>query len=89
VTERASNPAFTDAGGSDDKQVLMSVDPIAGNELLEQDLVEPAGRLHIDILNDGVLPQACEPQPSDQPLVVALGRFAIDEESETLLVIAK
>jgi hypothetical protein len=63
----------------------MSVDPIASNELLEQGLIKPAGRLHIDILNDGVLPQACEPQPSDQPLVVALGRFAIDKQRETLV----
>src|SRR5262249_59165101 len=73
VAKRASNPTFADAGRPDDQQVLMPIDPLAGHKLLEQRLVEPACCLGIDILDDGVLAQACEPQASDQPLVVALG----------------
>ena len=60
VAQGASNPALADAGRADDEQVLMPVDPLAGNELLEQRLIEPARRLHVDILDDGVLPEAGE-----------------------------
>jgi len=41
VAKGASNPALADAGRADDEQVLMSVDPFAGDELLEQRLVAP------------------------------------------------
>src|SRR3954447_13910201 len=50
VAERASNPTLADAGRADDEQVLVPFDPFAGDELLEQRLVEPARRLHVDIL---------------------------------------
>src|ERR1700739_3786119 len=63
----------------------MPFDPLAGDELLEQHLVEPARRFHIDIPDDTVLPEACDPQTADQPFVLALGRFAIDEQSKPLL----
>ena len=82
VAERAGNPTLADAGRADDEQVLVPLDPLAGDELLEQCLVEPARRLHVDILDDGVLSQACEAQAADQPLVLALGRLAIDQQSE-------
>src|SRR4051812_41124714 len=85
VAERAGDPAFADTGRPDDQQVLVSLDPLAGDELLEQRLVEAARRLDIDVLDDGVLPQLCEAQAVHQPLVLALGRLAIDEESEPLL----
>ena len=85
VAERACNPTLADTGRADDQQVLVAIDPLAGDELLEQRLVEPARRLHVDILDDGVLPQACEAQPGDQPFVLALGRLAVDEQSEPLL----
>ena len=85
VAERTGNPTLADAGRTDDEQVLVSCDPLAGDELLEQRLVEPARRLHVDILDDGVLPEACEPQAADQPLVLALGRFAVDEQSKPFL----
>ena len=42
MAQRASDPALADAGRADDEQVLMPIDPIAGNELVEQRLVEPA-----------------------------------------------
>ena len=85
VAERAGNPTLADAGGADDKQVLVPFDPLAGDELLEQRLVEPAWRLHVDILDDSILPEACEAQTADQPFVVALGGLAVDEQSKPLL----
>src|SRR4051794_37163411 len=48
-------------------------------------LVEAAWRLDVDVLDDGVLPQLCEAQAVHQPLVVALGRLPVDQQSEPLL----
>jgi hypothetical protein len=45
--------------------------------------IELAG--HVDILDDGILPQARKAQSADEPLVVALSSFAVDEQSEPLL----
>ena len=42
------------------EQVLVPIDPVAGDELLEQRLVETARRLHVDVLDDGGLAQAGE-----------------------------
>ena len=72
-------------GRAGNQQVLVSVDPLAGGELLEQRLVEAARRLGVDVLDDGVLPQFCEAQAVHQSLVLALGRLAIDQQSESLL----
>ena len=85
VAERAGDPTLADTGWADDEQVLVSLDPLAGDELLEQRLVEAARRLHVDILDDGVLPQLGEAQAVHQPLVLALGRLAIDQQREALL----
>ena len=72
VAERASDPALADPGRSDDEKVMMAGDPLAGGELVEQRLVEPARRPEIDILDDGVLAQAREAQTADEPFVLAL-----------------
>ena len=56
------------------EQVLVPRDPVAGDELGEQRLVETARRLRVEVLDDGVLAQAGELQPGDEPLVLALDR---------------
>ena len=71
VAERAGEPALADAGRAADDQVLVRVDPVAGDELLEQRAVEAARRAIVDVLDDGLLAQAGVPQPGVQPLVVA------------------
>jgi hypothetical protein len=60
VTKRTSKPTLADAGWTDDDQILMSIDPVTGDEFLEQCFVEPARRFHVDILDDRRLTQACE-----------------------------
>ena len=85
VAERACNPTFADAGRADDEQVLVACDPVAGDELLEQRPVEAARRFVVDILDDGGLAQAGEPQAAIEPLVLALGRLAVDQQGEPLL----
>jgi hypothetical protein len=52
MAERAGDPALADAGGADDEQVLVPFDLIAGDELLNQRLVEPARRLHEERRDD-------------------------------------
>jgi len=42
MAERTGNPTLADAGGADDEQIVVPFDPIAGDEFLEQRLVEPA-----------------------------------------------
>jgi hypothetical protein len=85
VAERAGDPTFAEPGFPDDGQVLVTGDPVAGDELGEQCLVETARRLHVDVLDDGRLAQAGELQPADEPLVLALDRLAVDHEREPLL----
>src|ERR1019366_6148260 len=79
------DPTFTDASRTNDDQVLMLIDPVSGSELGEQRLFEPARRLHIDVLDDGVLSKAGELQSTDKPLVLAFDRLAVDEHGEPLL----
>jgi hypothetical protein len=61
------------------------MDPIAGDELGEQCLIETALGLDVDVLDDGRLAQACELQSADQPLVLAFDGLAVDHEREPLL----
>src|SRR5258707_3366371 len=85
VTERTRQPTLADAGRTDDDQVLVSIDPVAGSELLEQRLVEPAWRLHVDVLDDRRLAQTSELEPSSESLVLALDGLAIDHHRNALL----
>ena len=85
VAERAGDPALADAGRADDQQVLLAVDPVAGDELGEQGSVEAARGAQIDVLDDGGLPQRGELQARGEALVLALDRLAVDHQGETLL----
>ena len=76
---------FCRARLADDDQILAAYDPVAGGELGEQRLVEPAHGLRVEILHRRVLPQPCELQSADEPLVLALDRFPVDEQGEPLL----
>ena len=76
---------LADAGWANDDQILVLIDPIAGGEPNKQGLVEPARGLHVDVLDDGVLAEPGELQPADEPLVLTLDRFPVDQQSEPLL----
>ena len=58
----------------------MHVDPLAIGELVEQSAVEPARGPVIDVLDAGLLAQSGIAQPGGQPLVAAMGEFAIDQQ---------
>src|SRR5580704_5286691 len=85
MTERAGNPALADAGRPGDQKPLGALDPIAGDELLEQSAVDAARRSHVDVLDDGVLAQGGELEARCEALGVAFGRLAIDHEAKPLL----
>src|SRR5215207_1561499 len=85
VAERAGKPTFAGAGWAADQQALVPCDPIAGDELGEQCLVETTRRLHVDILDDGRLAQARELQSTDKSLVLPLDSLAVDHDREPLL----
>ena len=82
VAERAGEPAFADAGGPFDDQVLRLVDPAAGDQCLEQGAVETAGGAIIDVLDGGLMAQPGKAQPAAQPTFVAFGGFAVEQQSE-------
>ena len=84
VTERTGKPALADSGRADDDQVLMPIDPVAVGELLEQCLVEPAWRLHVDVLDDRRLAQTGELEPGGEPLVLAFDGLAVDHHRNAL-----
>jgi hypothetical protein len=56
LAQRASNEAFADPGRPDDDQVLLALDPIAGDELVEQCAIEAAHSLEGDILGHRIPP---------------------------------
>jgi hypothetical protein len=85
MRECTCQPTFAEPGLANDDQVLVPGDPIAGDQLGEQRFVETARRFHIDILDDGILPEACKLQAADEPLVLALDGLAIDQQAEPFL----
>src|SRR5271155_4959290 len=80
VAKRTGKPTFAGSGRPADQQALVPCDPIAGDELGEQRLIETALGLDVDILDDGRLAQACELQSADEFLVLALDGLAVDHE---------
>jgi hypothetical protein len=57
--------------------------PFAGNELLEQRLVEPSRRAIVDVLDDGLaVPHTGSAQPDLEASGVAIGGFAIEQECQ-------
>src|SRR4029079_14682848 len=57
VAKRRGKPTFSDAGRTDQGQIVMGVDPIPFGELLEQGAVETAGITIIDVFDAGLLAQ--------------------------------
>jgi hypothetical protein len=69
VAKRRGQPTFADAGWTDQRQIVMSADPLAFDELLEHDAVETAGTAIVDILDAGLLAQFGDAQPSREAFV--------------------
>jgi len=85
MAKSASQPRLADTGRADDDQMVMIAQPLAGGELVEQGAVEAAGRVQVDVLHDGGLAQLGRAQPACEALVLAAGRFAVDQQAEPIL----
>ena len=57
VAKRSSKPGLANAGWAADGEIIVSVDPVAGDEFLEQRPVETARRSIVDILDRRMMPQ--------------------------------
>ena len=84
VAEGASDPALAQAGCSCDEQVLMAVDPIAGDEPGEDGAVDAARRAQIDIFDACTLAQRGKLKARRKTFGVSLGSFTIDKKSDAL-----
>src|SRR4029077_14707240 len=85
MTERTGKPTLADASWTDDDQILMSIDPVTGDEFLEQRFVEPAWRLHVDILDDRRLTQASELEAGGETFVLTIDSLAVDHHRNAFL----
>jgi len=55
LTDGASQPAFAAAGWTDQGQIVVSVDPVALGELLEQGAIETSGGAIVDVFDARLL----------------------------------
>src|SRR5260370_22836210 len=88
VTECAGEPGFADAGGAFDDEGLRGVDPVAGDEPLEQRAIEATCCTIVDILDDGALAQPGMTEPGGEPALGALGGLAGEQPGEPFGVAA-
>ena len=59
MAERASKPAFADAGRATQDDVVVGIDPTAVGQLLEQGAIETARSTIVDILDGGLVAKPC------------------------------
>src|SRR5215203_1291396 len=84
VAERAGEPRFADPGGAFDDQVLRGIDPVAGDESLEQRSIEAARSAIVDVLDGGALAKLRMAQPGGELPIGAFGGLAVEQEREPL-----
>src|SRR5438045_9461371 len=65
--------------------MMMLADPLTARELEEESPVETAVGAEVDVLDDGRLAQPGLAQTAGEPLVLAAGRLAVDEQPEPIL----
>ena len=84
VAEGAGEPRFADPGGTFDDEIVRGVDPIAGDQPLEQGSIEITRRAPVDILDGGALTELGMTQPGGELAVGALGGLAVEQQGEPL-----
>ena len=86
VAERRGQPTLADAGWTDERQIVVGVDPFALDQLLEQGAVKTAGTAIIDIFDAGLLAQFGDAQPRREALVLSPGCLAIEQKPEPFVM---
>ena len=82
VAKSTGKPTFADAGRAAQDQIVVSIDPLAAGEFVEQRAIETAMNSIIDVLDDGIVAQSGIAQPGREALVAAMGDLTIDEQAE-------
>jgi hypothetical protein len=77
VAQCAGDPALADAGGADDRQVVVMVDPVAGDEPGQEGAVDATRGAQVDVLGRRVLAQGGELETGRRAATVALGGLAV------------
>ena len=85
VRQRATQPAFANAGRSDEQDILVLTHPFTAREGAHQFAIQAAGMLVVDVLDDAALFQLRELQSSRQRTVLLPEPLLIDEHSKALL----
>ena len=65
--------------------MLAVTDPVTAGEFVEQGAVQAARRAEVGVLDHRVLAQPGLAQPPAEPLVVARGHFAVEQQAEPIL----
>jgi hypothetical protein len=86
MAECRGQPALADAGWTDERQIIVSVDPFACDQLLEQGTIKTARIAIVDILDAGLLAQFGDAQPRREALILSPRCFAIKQESEPFVM---
>jgi hypothetical protein len=87
VAEGAGEPGFSDAGRTDNDQILLLLDPAAQGKLLEQRAVETAIGTIVDALDGSTVAQPRVTKTRGETPVMAVGQFAIQQQSQPFGVI--
>src|SRR5690349_18264422 len=86
VAKRRSKPTLADAGWTGERQIIVSVDPFALDQLLEHGTVKPARTAVIDVFDAGLLPQLGDAQSRCEALVLPPRPFAIEQKPQPFVV---
>ena len=85
VSEGAGNPTLAEPGCPCDEEVLIAIDPVAGDKFGEDSAVDAAWRAPIDVFHTCALAQRGELEARRQTFGVSFGGFAIDKKSDAFL----
>ena len=83
VGQGASEEGFSHAGGAGDNNIVLTFDPIAGDEAHHDRLIDPPGGFVVDILHAGVDLQPGVFQVSLHPVIFFPGPLTVHDEAKT------
>ena len=87
LADGAGEPTFPDARWTDESQIIVSVDPSAFGELLEQGAIEPARGAIVDVFDGGLLAELGGAQTRRQPLVAPERGFPVEQQGEPVVAV--
>jgi hypothetical protein len=85
VGQGAGEASLADAGGAQDEDVEVLVDPLTLGKLKDQATVDAARGGEVEVLDGSWERQSRRPQSSLETVVVAADALAVDEQAEAIL----